>query len=199
MRDENFEMIVNNMFLPVGQRKPLTENQEKLLQEVTDCYNLQLQKPMISKVNLRNYLINKYQCSQIQAYKIIQYAATALGNVNSSHKNWVRQRIEFLCEAAYIATEAKDFKKSESLTKIANVLAKAFATNLDEGELINAQRYLEIDKVNIVIDPAAIGINISPVSQKEIDKQLRKYQFEDVDYETLDDETDLSSQGAAAI
>lgn len=187
MRDENFEMIVNNMFLPAGQRKALTDSQERLLLQVTDCYNLQLQKPMISRVALRNYLINEYKVSKVQAYKIIQYSALALGNVASSHKNWVRQRIEFLCEQAYTATMAKDYKKSDSLVKIAGVLSKAFATNLDEGEIIDAQRYLEIGQVNIVVDPAAIGINVSPAAQKEIDKMLHKYQIEDVCYEDVDD------------
>ncbi|MDO5341301.1 MAG: hypothetical protein Q4F69_02455 [Bacteroidia bacterium] len=187
MRDENFEMIVNNMFLPAGQRKALTDSQERLLLQVTDCYNLQLQKPMISRVSLRDYLINEYKVSKVQAYKIIQYSALALGNVASSHKNWVRQRIEFLCEQAYIAAMAKDFKKSDALTKIANTLSKAFATNIDEGEIIDAQRYLEIGQVNIVVDPAAIGINVSPAAQKEIDKMLHKYQIEDVCYEDVDD------------
>lgn len=196
MRDENFELIVNNMFLPAEQRKPLTDSQEQLLLQVTDCYNLQLQKPMISKVSLRNYLINEYKVSKIQAYKIIQYSALALGNVASSHKNWVRQRIEFLCEQAYTATMAKDYKKSNALTKIANVLSKAFATNLDEGEIINAQRYLEIGQVNIVIDPAAIGIKVSPVAQKEIDKMLRKYQIEDVGYEDVDDNENATQTDA---
>lgn len=194
MRDENFELIVNNMFLPAEQRKTLTDSQKQLLLQVTDCYNLQLQKPMISKVSLRNYLMNEYKVSKIQAYKIIQYAALALGNVASSHKNWVRQRIEFLCEQAYTATMAKDYKKSDSLTKIANVLSKAFATNLDEGEIINAQRYLEIGQVNIVINPAAIGIKVSPVAQKEIDKMLRKYQIEDVDYEEAEDAAEAGTQ-----
>lgn len=185
MRDENYELIVNNMFLPAEQQKPLTDGQKQLLLQVTDCYNIQLQKPMTSKVSLRNYLVNKYKISKIQAYKIIQYSALALGNVSSSHKNWVRQRIEFLSEEAYTAAKAKDYKKCEGLTKIANVLSKAFATNLDEGEIINAQRYLEIGQVVISINPADIGIKVSPVSQKEINKMLRKYQIEDVDYEEV--------------
>lgn len=173
------------MFLPEDQRKPLTESQTKLLLEVTDCYNLQLQKPMISRSNLRNYLIKEYGVSKIQAYKIIQYAATLLGNVQASHKNWVRQRIEFLSEQAYLAVEAGNLKKAESLVKIAGVLAKAFATNLDEGELINAQQYLQIDQVNITIDPTAIGIKTSPVKQKEIDRLLKKYQIEDAECEEI--------------
>lgn len=185
MRDENLSLIEANMFLPEDQRKPLTESQNKLLLEVTDCYNLQLQKPMTSRSNLRNYLIKKYGVSKIQAYKIIQYAATLLGNVQASHKNWVRQRIEFLSEQAYLAVEAGNLKKAESLVKIAGVLTKAFATNMDEGELINAQQYLQIDQVNITIDPTAIGIKTSPVKQKEIDRLLKKYQIEDAECEEI--------------
>lgn len=189
MRDENLELIERHMFGTVEQqKKELTESQKQLLLEVTDCYNLQLQKPMLSRSALRNYLVGKYNCSKIQAYKIIQYAAVILGNVQPSHKNWVRQRIEYLTEQAYAAVEAKDYKRSEALTRIAATLSKAFATNLDEGELINAQQYLEIDRVNIVIDPSAVNIRMSEPKQKEIDRLLRKYEIEDVDAEIVDDE-----------
>ena len=102
MRDENLALIEANMFLPEDQRKPMTERQEQLLKEVTDCYNLQLQKPMASRTYLRNYLMKKYKVSKVQAYNIIIYAAVLLGNVQASHKNWVRQRIEFLAEQAYL-------------------------------------------------------------------------------------------------
>lgn len=188
MRDENLDLIVNNMFAPEAQRKELTERQQQLVLQVTDCYNLQLQKPMISRASLRNYLVQKYGVSKIQAYKIIQYAAVALGNVQPSHKNWVRQRIEFLTEKAYEAVEAKDYKRALVLTKIAATLAKSFSTNVDEGELINAQKYLEIDQVNITIDPTAINIRVSETKQKEINRLLRKYEIEDVDAEPIEEE-----------
>ena len=188
MRDENLDLIVNNMFAPEAQRKELTERQQQLVLQVTDCYNLQLQKPMISRASLRNYLMQKYGVSKIQAYKIIQYAAVALGNVQPSHKNWVRQRIEFLTEKAYEAVEAKDYKRALVLTKIAATLAKSFSTNVDEGELINAQKYLEIDQVNITIDPTAINIRVSEPKQKEINRLLRKYEIEDVDAEPIEEE-----------
>lgn len=189
MRDENLDLIERSMFVPEGQLK-LTESQMLLKNEVTDCYNLQLQKPMYGRTKLRNYLMNKYGCSKVQAYKIIQYAAVILGNVQPSHKNWIRQRIEFLSEQAYAAVEAKDYKRAEALTKIAATLSKAFATNLDEGELINAQQYLEISAVNITIDPSAVNIKISEPKQKEIDRMLRKYEIdvEDVEAEEMENE-----------
>ena len=188
MRDENLALIEANMFLPEDQRKPLTESQEKLLLEVTDCYNLQLQKPMISRAQLRNYLMTKHHVSKVQAYNIIIYSAALLGNVQASHKNWVRQRIEFLSEKAYEAADAGNLKKAETLTKIAGVLAKAFQTNVDEGELINAQKYLEIDQVNITIDPSALGIKVSEAKQKDIDKMLRKYEIEDAEIISSEEE-----------
>ena len=188
MRDENLALIEANMFLPEDQRKTLTEKQEQLLKEVTDCYNLQLQKPMASRTYLRNYLMKKYKVSKVQAYNIIIYAAVLLGNVQASHKNWVRQRVEFLCEQAYAAADAGNLKKAETLTKIAGVLAKAFQTNLDEGEIINAQKYLEIDQINITMDPSVLGIKISEPKQKEIDRLLRKYEIEDAEVEEVKDE-----------
>ena len=181
------------MFLPEESRKPLTESQKQLVLEVTDCYNLQLQKPMLSRSALRDYLVNKYHVSKIQAYKVIQYAAVILGDVQPSHKNWIRQRVEFLTEKAYEAVEARDFKRAEALTKIAKTLAKAFQTNIDEGELINAQKYLEIDMVNITIDPKALNIKVSETKQKEIDRLLRKYEIEDADFISVEPDPEGST------
>lgn len=181
MRDENLDMIVRNMFLPAESKEDLTDQQKELLEQVTDCYHQQLAKPMISRTKLRDYLKNQYGVSYVQAYKIIQYAAVALGDVKPSHKNWVRQRIEYLTEQAYEAIEAKNYKRFEALNKLAATLSKAFATNIDEGELINAQKYLEIDQVNITIDPSVIGINITESKQKAIDKMLHKYEIEDAE------------------
>lgn len=188
MRDDVLDIVVNNMFIDPDKRKPLTERQEKLLLQVTDCYNLQLQKRMISKKELRNYLMNKYKVTQIQAYRIIEYAAAALGNLPSTHKNWVRQRVEFIIEEAYAAATAGNFKLSESLTKLAKVYSSAFSIDQDEGELINAQKYLEIARVEITMDTASININISEPEQKEIEKMCRQYEIIDADFEDVEDD-----------
>ena len=188
MRDENLEIIERHMFFPEEQQTALTEKQRDMLEQVTDCYHLQLQKPMLSRAALRAYLVKRYKCSSVRAYRIIQYTANILGNVQPSHKNWIRQRIEFLSEQAYIAVEAKDYKRAEALTKIATTLSKAFQTNLDEGEIINAQKYLEIDTVNLLIDPSVLGIKISEPTQKEINFMLKKYQIEDVEAEVIEED-----------
>lgn len=192
MRDENLAMIEANMFLDEKDRpKKLTERQQALLMQVEDCYNMKLQKPMLSREQLRNRLMKKYKVSKVQAYNIIIYATILLGNVPASHKNWVRQRVEFLCEQAYAAADAGNLKKAETLTKIAGVLAKAFQTNLDEGEIINAQKYLDEEPITLTIDPSsALKIKTSEAKQKEIDRMLRKYEIEDAEIVTeVEDET----------
>jgi hypothetical protein len=181
MRDENLDLIVRNMFLPAESKEDLTEKQKDLLEQVTDCYHQQMAKPMISRTKLRAYLTQQYGISKTQAYKIIQYAAVALGDVRPSHKNWIRQRIEYLTEQAYEAIEAKNYKRFDALNKLAATLSKAFATNMDEGELINAQKYLEIDMVKITIDPSVLGVKFSETKQKDIEKMLRKYEIEDAE------------------
>lgn len=182
MRDENLSMIEANMFLDESERpKKLTERQAALLQQVEDCYNLKLQKPMHSREQLRNYLMRKYKVSKVQAYNIIIYATVLLGNIQPSHKNWVRQRIEFLAEKAYAAVEAGNLKKAEALTKIAATLSKAFQTNLDEGEIINAQKYLDSEPITLTIDPSALKIKISEPKKKQIESMLRKYEIEDAE------------------
>ena len=182
MRDENLAMIEANMFLDEKDRpKKLTERQQALLMQVEDCYNMKLQKPMLSREQLRNRLMKRYKVSKVQAYNIIIYATILLGNVPASHKNWVRQRIEFLCEQAYSAADAGNLKKAETLTKIAGVLAKAFQTNLDEGEIINAQKYLDSEPITLTVNPSALNIKISEPKKKQIENMLRKYEIEDAE------------------
>ena len=192
MRDDTLDIIVNNMFLDPDKRKKLTERQENLLLQVSDCYNVMLQKKMVSKKELRNYLINKYKVTQIQAYRIIEYTVAALGNLPATHKNWVRQRVEFLIEEAYSAAKAKNYKLSESLTKMAKVYANAFSIDQDEGELIDAQKYLELPRVEISINPESIGITISDVEHKEIDKMCKQYEITDAEYEEVEDDGTVS-------
>ena len=138
--------------------------------------------------------MNKYGLSRLQAYRTIDYASAALGNVQASHKNWIRQRVEYLSEQAFIAAKAGNTKLADSLTKIAKVLSKAFATDIDDGELIDAQKYLEINKVLITSDPSSIGIEITAPKKKEIDRLKKKYAVDDAEYEEMEeDEAGLPS------
>ncbi len=188
MRDTTLDIIINNLTVDPDKRQPLAPRYQEVLLQVTDCYNLILQKQMMSKKELRNYLMNKYKLTQIQAYRIIDYARAAIGNLPATHKNLVRQRVEAIIEEAYEAAKAGNYKLSESLTKMAKVYAHAFAIDQDDGELIDAQKYLEIARVEIVMDPAAIGIKIPEVEQKEIDKMCKQYQIEDTDFEEVEEE-----------
>lgn len=187
MRDTTLDIIIKNMTVDPDKRQQLEPRYQKILMQVDDCYNLILQHQMMSKKELRNYLMNKYKLTQIQAYRIIDYANAALGNMSATHKNRVRQRVEAIIEEAYEAAKAGNFKLSEHLTKLAKVYANAFAIDQDDGELIDAQKYLEISRVEIVMDPAAIGITISEAEQKEIDKMCRQYAVEDADFEEVEE------------
>lgn len=187
MRDTTLDIIINNLTADPDKRQQLAPRYQEILLQVGDCYNLILQHQMMSRKELRNYLMNRYKLTQIQAYRIIDYANAALGSLPATHKNRVRQRVEAIIEESYEAAKAGNFKLSEQLTKLARVYAKVFAIDQDDGELIDAQKYLEIARVEIVMDPAAIGITISEPEQKEIDKMCRQYQIEDADFEEVDE------------
>ena len=49
MRNENMELIIDNLFQDPEHRKALTSTQEKMLLQVTDCYNLQLQNQCLAR------------------------------------------------------------------------------------------------------------------------------------------------------
>ena len=188
MRHDTADLIINYMFEPPEKRKELTENDQKLLLQVTDCYHLQLQHPMYSREKVRNYLMENHNVSRTTAYYIIALTRQALGNVESSAKEWVKQKIEFLLEKAYIATEAKDFKTAQALTKIAETYGRTFKTDIDEGELLEARKALRIENITIVTDPGVINIRLSDKETARIKELMRKYDISDADYTVVEEE-----------
>lgn len=199
MRHDTADLLINYMFEPPEKRKELTENDQQLLLQVTDCYHLQLQNPMYSREKLRNYLMENHHVSRTTAYYIIALTRQALGNVESSAKEWVKQKIEYLLEKAYIATVAKDFKTAQALTKIAETYGRTFKTDIDEGELLEARKALRIENITIVTDPGAINIRLTDKETARVKELMRKYDITDADYTIIDTDNQDSPIGATEI
>lgn len=176
MRKDSLEIISKYLFAPESETQNLTENEKDLLLKLADCYNQRLQNPWQSRSQLRDYMLRRYKgMSAMQAYRIMDVVNINLGNVTSSAKEWVKLRIETLLEEAYNAVQAKNYEKAKQLTKIAEVYGRTFKTDSDDTALMDAAQYLEIDKVEISLDPKTLGIDISEPERKHVEDLKRKY------------------------
>ena len=110
----------------------------------------------------------------------------------SSHKNWIKIKAETLIEEAYNAAKKRDFALAAELRKQAKTLGFLFRLDQDEGELLDAQKYLTIERVVITVNPNEIGIKFTDNDKKKADKYFKKF-TEDAEYEEVKDEDDLSS------
>jgi len=192
MREDSVDLINKHLFEEPEKREALPPSVQSMLEQVTDCYTLQLSNPFHSRKELRNYLVDKYNLSVSQAYNIIALTAQALGNVSNSHKNWIKVKAETLMEEAYTAAKAKNFQLAGELRKQAKTLADIFRLDVDEGELLEAQKYLTIDRVQITFNPEDVGVIFTAKDKEKTDKYIKQF-GEDTDFEEIEDEENLPS------
>lgn len=192
MRDDSLDLINNHLFEPAEQRALLPPSSQKLLEQVQDLYTVQLNDPFMSRKQARQYLVNKYKITVSQAYNIMALTAQALGNVQTSAKNWIKTKCDALMEEAYNAAKSRDFELAKILTKQALVYAKIYRLDVDEGELLDAKKYLTIEQVQITMNPEDIGIKMSEKDKAMAEKYMKKF-TEEADFEEVKDEESISS------
>lgn len=187
MREDSLDLINDHLFEEPDKRRLLPKSSQELLEQVTDCYTLQISNPFRSRKEIRQYLVEKYGVSVSQAYNIIALTAQALGNVATAHKNWIKVKAETLMEEAYTAAKAKNFTLAAELRKQAKTLAYIFRLDVDEGELLEAQKYLTIDRVVISFNPEDVGVKFTEKDKEKADNYIKRF-TEDADFEDVENE-----------
>lgn len=191
MREETAGKILANLRKPENERLPMTVPQQRLMEEVKTCLGLLDEDLLIAKPKLRDKLVETLGCSASHAYELIWLAFEAIGSRNPTAKNVVREQIlQMAREMHEVANTQEGTEKVETLSKAGNMLARAFATNVDEGEVLDAAKYLEIDKVVIVSDPESIGIHITEEDRKEIERLKQQDGIVDADFEEIEEKSE---------
>lgn len=194
MRKDALEIIAKYLFQPSDQKNNLEERDRELLERIETCYTQWLDKPMMSDIEMRNFLMQRFNLNRQTALNIINFTTYALGNVNSAAKSFVRKKIDYLLTKATSVAESGDLKYAQTLTKIALAYGKSFDTGTDDIDLSEIRQNFTIDKVVIVNDPKALGVKTSGHEREETLKILKKYNipqeevlFEDVEYNEVSD------------
>lgn len=190
MREDSLEMLRKHLPDDDKALESLPPSYKDLVVQVRDCYAMQIGNPWISRKAIRMKLCDTYQITESQAYNIIALTAQFLGDVPASHKNWIKIKAETLMEEAYDAATKKNFALAAELRKQAKTLGFLFRLDQDEGELLEAQKYLTIERVEITLDPNEIGVKYSSKDKEKADNYIQKF-VEDAEFEDLTDEESL--------
>ena len=192
MREDSLELLRKH--LPDGDEdfERLPKSSKDLIIQVRDCYAMQIADPWLSRKDVRDRLVETYGITLSQAYNIIALTAQLLGDVATSHKNWIKLKAETLVEESNNAANARDFTLAAEKRKLAKTLGFLFRLDQDEGELLDAQKYLTIEKVKITFDPNDIGVKYTAKDKELADSYIKKF-AEDAEYEEVKDEDSLPS------
>ena len=192
MREDSLDLLRKHLSDGVEGYNLLPQTVKNLIVQVRDCYAMQIADPWISKKEVRDRLVETYAITVSQAYNVISLTAQLLGDVPTSHKNWIKIKAETLVEEANEAADARDFALAAEKRKLAKTLGFLFRLDQDEGELLDAQKYLTLERVEITINPNDIGVKYTPKDKETADKYIKQF-AEDADYEEVKDEEGLSS------
>ena len=192
MRENSLDMLRKHLPDGVEGFNLLPKSSQELIVQVRDCYAMQIANPWIGMKEVRNRLVNTYHITVSQAYNVMALTAQLLGDVTTSHKNWIKIKAETLMEEANNAANARDFALAAEKRKLAKTLGYLFRLDQDEGELLDAKKYLTPDMVQISFDPNAVGVKFTAKDKQKADEYMKQF-MEDADYEEVKDETGLSS------
>ena len=184
MREDSLDLVRKHLPDDEESLKALPKSSRELILQVRDCYSMQLADPFMSRKEIRDRLVDQHHISLSQAYNVIALTMQLLGDVSTSHKNWIKIKAEALMEEAYKAAKNKNFPLAAELRKQAKTLGYLFRLDTDEGELLEAWKHLNIESVQITVNPNDIGIKFTEKQKAKADDYFRKFTV-DADYEEV--------------
>lgn len=187
-RADSMDLIVQALFDNTVQ---LPEADQQLLVRLRNVYTFWLEKPTLSDMKIRDYLIANFNISKSQAYKDIAQIKMVLGNVPVATKEFFRYKANAILDQAHDAAMAGNEKKAKALTKIAEAIAYNNRTNEDDGEKIPFDEIVPKD-LSFSLNPEDAGVKAVPGIRDKAKKLFEKY-AEDIELDTaFYDEKDIS-------
>jgi hypothetical protein len=173
----------------------ISEHEQKMIVRYRDAYTHWLEDPLLSDLEIRDYLMNNYDISKTQAYRDIVNIKLLLGNVREAGKEWHRHRVNHLLEkAAKMAVEGNT-KEATAISKVAMALIKNNKLDMDEGEEIPYDEIIP-PAFEPVSDPTAIGLKPVDNLRERITELKEKYigeiEITDIQYEDIDERNEAT-------
>lgn len=175
MRNDTLDLVMNHLFDSPSKRKELAKADQQLLERIEYGFAMWLCNPSYSEKQIRNALMNEFGVSRQQASLLLNDIEGALANVETASRKWTLKRIDRYIDDGVEAAKLGNFKLADRYFKAADQLAKAHRTDLADGEVLDAKKYVNIEKVEIVTDPTVINVNLSDKDKEETRKLMEKY------------------------
>ncbi len=190
-RNDSLDLITKALF---DSSIELSGADQVLIARLRNVYTFWLDKPTLTDVKIRDYLIANFGISKSQAYQDIAAIKMVLGNVPTASKEFYRYKANFILDEAHAAATAGNDKKAKALTKIAEAIVYNNRCNEDDGEKIPYDEIIPKDP-SFSIDPTVAGVKPIPGAREKAMELLKKYSDEiEIDTSSYDDEqeADLS-------
>lgn len=199
MRNDNLELaqryIIDNPGEPIPE---LTESDLRNLENIKMAFDYIRAHPLSTKKEQRSYIMKECGVSDTTAYNLIATAKFLMPNDQLRSKQYAKVKVDALLDEQYTRIKNGDHKGADAIHKLIQDYVKAYRLDIDEGELIDAQEALKIDKVLIVNDPGEIGVTLTERDRREDDRLARKYGWgkyaqSEIEFEEVDNEENIPS------
>ena len=186
-RNDTIDIIVRAMF---DASVKLSDSDRMTLERLRDTYTFWLEKPTLTDIKIRDYLMVNHRVSKSQAYTDIAHIKMVLGNVPVATKEFYRYKANFILDEAHTAAQAGDDKKAKALTKIAEAIVYNNRTNEDDGEKMPFDQIVPRD-LSFSIDPSIAGVKPIPGMREKAIALAKKYSEEiELDLTDYEDESE---------
>ena len=130
--------------------------------------------PLLSDIQMRNYIMNEFGVSRDQAYSDLNLVVRLFGSAPKAEKEFMRMKANRLVDLAIAAARAGDEKQAKSLTKIAEVIVKTNQLDQPDGEDYQWDEIVPRDE-SFSVDPEVIGIAKVPDIEEKSRRLLQQY------------------------
>lgn len=151
--------------------------QERLIR-LRDMYNLWLQFPRKSDLEIVSTLQKRYDIKRSQAYEDVRIIKTLLGELNKSTKDYNRYKFSNMIDRTFDMAER--IKDARAMGAAANYLGKYMQLDKEEArdrgyDKIIPQTFEPTD------DPSSLGIKPIPNIREKIRDKIKQYWTDDIE------------------
>lgn len=178
-RKDSLDLISQALFDPSVQ---LSEADAALMERLRDAYTFWLEKPTLTDLQMRDYMMTSHGLSRQQALNDLSKVKLVLGNVTIASKEFFRHKVNDILDKAFAAALSGQEKKAKALVEIAKGFICNNRTDEDDGEKIPFDQIVPKDW-SFTVDPRAAGVKPVPGIKEKAEKLRQKY-IEDIEITT---------------
>ena len=164
----------------------LDKAERKTVEHLRLCYNYINENPLATHKELRDQIMKLCSVTDIAAYRYISLIQMLIGEQSLEGKNFAKMKVAALLDEEYICLKNENYAAATARHKLIQDYIKAFRLDIDEGEMLNAAKYLKIEAIQITTDPASLGIHRSPKEIAETERIMKKYGMDEEEESCFD-------------